>query len=44
MSAYRLGLTAKAAAWTVRQQKGHRHACETAMISLEAGASKTNNI
>ena len=36
MSAYRMGLTGKAAQWAVRKQKGHRSASKTAMMHLDA--------
>jgi hypothetical protein len=36
MSAYRLGLKGKAAAWAVRKQKGHRTCSQSAMMHLEA--------
>ncbi|KAJ3553708.1 hypothetical protein NP233_g12583 [Leucocoprinus birnbaumii] len=36
MSAYRLGLTGKAAAWAVRKQKGHRAVSNAAMMHLDA--------
>jgi hypothetical protein len=36
MDAYRKGLSADAAAWTVRKQKGHRAVSETAMKAFEA--------
>ncbi|TFK80727.1 hypothetical protein K466DRAFT_636180 [Polyporus arcularius HHB13444] len=36
MSAYRLGLTGKAAAWAVRKQKQHRQVSRAAMMALEA--------
>lgn len=36
MSAYRKGLTGKAAAWTVRKQRQHRAVSQSAMMALEA--------
>ncbi|KXN89679.1 hypothetical protein AN958_05341 [Leucoagaricus sp. SymC.cos] len=36
ISAYRVGLTGKAAAWAVRKQKGHRSVSQSAMMHLEA--------
>ncbi|THU81204.1 hypothetical protein K435DRAFT_694063, partial [Dendrothele bispora CBS 962.96] len=36
MSAYRLGLSGKAAEWTVRKQKGHRAVSASAMMHLDA--------
>ena len=36
MSAYRMGLTGKAAQWAVRKQKGHHSASRTAMMHLDA--------
>jgi cytochrome c5 len=36
MDAYQQGLTGDAAAWAVRQQKGHRTVSESAMKALEA--------
>ena len=36
MSAYRIGLTGKAAAWAVRKQKGHRSVSQSAMMHLDA--------
>ncbi|KAF8588139.1 hypothetical protein K439DRAFT_1658713 [Ramaria rubella] len=36
MSAYRIGLTGKAAAWAVRKQKGHRTVSQAAMMHLDA--------
>ncbi|CDO78034.1 hypothetical protein BN946_scf184648.g6 [Trametes cinnabarina] len=36
MSAYRLGLTGKAAAWAVRKQRQHRQVSRSAMMALEA--------
>ncbi|TFK63428.1 hypothetical protein BDN72DRAFT_882113 [Pluteus cervinus] len=36
MSAYRRGLTGKAAAWAVRKQSAHRRVTEGAMMSIEA--------
>lgn len=36
MSAYRLGLTGKAAEWAVKKQKQHRQVSQTAMMSIEA--------
>jgi len=36
MSAYRVGLTGKAAAWAVRKQKGHRAVSRAAMMHLDA--------
>ena len=36
MSAYRLGLTGKAAEWAVRKQKQHRQVSQSAMMSIEA--------
>jgi hypothetical protein len=41
MSAYRMGLTGKAAAWAVRKQKSHRTCNESILAELErAGLSK----
>ena len=36
MSAYRMGLTGKAAEWAVKKQKGHRQVSHSAMMSIEA--------
>ena len=36
MSAYRMGLTGKAAEWAVRKQKQHRQVSHRAMMSIEA--------
>jgi hypothetical protein len=36
MSAYRLGLTGKAAEWAVRRQKQHRQVSQRAMMAIEA--------
>jgi hypothetical protein len=36
MSAYRKGLTGKAAAWAVRKQKKHRTVSQAAMMSIDA--------
>ncbi|KAJ3711839.1 hypothetical protein DFJ43DRAFT_1008734, partial [Lentinula guzmanii] len=36
MSAYRLGLTGKAAEWAVRKQKAHRSVSAAAMMHLDA--------
>ncbi|KIL70111.1 hypothetical protein M378DRAFT_96383, partial [Amanita muscaria Koide BX008] len=36
MSAYRKGLTGKAAAWAVRKQRQHRQVSNSAMMSIEA--------
>src|SRR5271155_4313719 len=36
MSAYRMGLTGKAAQWAIRKQKGHRCASRTALMHLDA--------
>lgn len=36
MSAYRLGLKGKVAAWAVRKQKGHRAVSQCAMMHLDA--------
>jgi hypothetical protein len=36
MSAYRKGLTGKAALWAVRNQKSHRQVSAQAMMSIEA--------
>ena len=36
MSAYRRGLTGKAAAWAVRKHRQHRQVSECAMMSIEA--------
>lgn len=36
MSAYRLGLTGKAAEWAVRKQRQHRQVSASAMMSIEA--------
>jgi len=36
MSAYRAGLTGKAAAWAVRKQKGHCAVSHVAMMHLES--------
>jgi len=36
MSAYRLGLTGKAAEWAVKKQKQHRQVSQQAMVSIEA--------
>ena len=36
MSAYRQGLTGKAAEWAVRKQKSHRRVGQQAMMSIEA--------
>ncbi|PCH36576.1 hypothetical protein WOLCODRAFT_82413, partial [Wolfiporia cocos MD-104 SS10] len=36
MSAYRLGLTGKAAAWAVRKQKQHRSVSQRAMLEIES--------
>jgi hypothetical protein len=36
MSAYRLGLTGKAAEWAVRKQKQHRAVSQRAMMAIEA--------
>lgn len=36
MSAYRLGLTGKAADWAVRKQRSHRSVSEGAMAALES--------
>ncbi|OAX32176.1 hypothetical protein K503DRAFT_870286 [Rhizopogon vinicolor AM-OR11-026] len=36
MSAYRLGLTGKAAEWAVQKQKQHRQVSQRAMMSIEA--------
>jgi len=35
MSAYRVGLTGKAATWAVRKQKGHRAVLRAAMMHLD---------
>jgi hypothetical protein len=36
MSAYRLGLTGKAAEWAVKRQKQHQQVSQHAMMSIEA--------
>ena len=36
MSAYRMGLTGKAAEWAVKKQKGHHQVSHSAMMSIEA--------
>jgi len=36
MSAYRQGLTGKAAAWAVRKQKKHRQVSRRAMMAIDA--------
>lgn len=36
MSAYRTGLTGKAAAWAVKKQRSHRSVPERARIAIEA--------
>jgi hypothetical protein len=36
MSAYRLGLTGKAAEWAVRKQKQHRSVSQRAMMAIDA--------
>jgi len=36
MSAYRMGLTGKAAEWAVRKQKQHRQVSRAAMMSIDA--------
>ena len=36
MSAYRLGLTGRAAEWAVRKQKQHRSVSRAAMMALES--------
>jgi hypothetical protein len=36
MSAYRLGLTGKAAAWAVKKQKQHRQVSQRAMMAIES--------
>ena len=36
MSAYRIKLTGKAAAWAVHKQKSHRSISQTAMMHLDA--------
>ena len=36
ISAYRIGLTGKAAAWAIRKQKGHRTCLRRAMAHLDA--------
>ena len=36
MSAYRMGLTGKAAEWAMKKQKGHRQVSRSAMMSIEA--------
>ena len=36
MSAYRIGLTGKAAEWAVRKQKQHRQVSQRAMMAIEA--------
>ena len=41
MSAYRLGLTGKAAEWAVRKQKQHRQVSQAAMMSIEAVLTHT---
>jgi hypothetical protein len=41
MSAYRLGLTGKAAAWAVRKQKQHRQVSAKAMLSIESLLNST---
>ncbi|THU75758.1 hypothetical protein K435DRAFT_706490, partial [Dendrothele bispora CBS 962.96] len=41
MSAYRLGLTGKAAEWAVRKQKGHRVVSNQAMASIGAVLHKS---
>ena len=40
MSAYRMGLTGKAAEWAVRKQKGHRAVSSSAMMHLDAVLNK----
>jgi hypothetical protein len=40
MSAYRHGLTGKAADWAVRQQRAHRTITEKGMQALEAVVAK----
>jgi len=41
MSAYRLGLTGKAAEWAVQKQKQHRQVSQRAMMSIEAVLGST---
>jgi hypothetical protein len=36
LSAYRLGLTGKAAEWAVRKQKQHRQVSQHAMMAIES--------
>jgi hypothetical protein len=36
MSAYRRGLTGRAAAWAVRKQKQHRQVSQRAMLAIDA--------
>jgi hypothetical protein len=36
MSAYRMGLTGKAAEWAVRKQRQHRQVSQRAMMAIEA--------
>lgn len=40
MSAYRRGLTGKAAEWAVKKQKGHRSVSNSAMMHLDAVLNK----
>ena len=42
MSAYHMGFTGKAAAWTVRKQKQHRQVSERAMMSIKGNLELIN--
>ena len=42
IDAYRKGLKCEAAAWAVKQQKGHRKVSERAMVALERNQNYPN--